>query len=83
MDIQKYSKQLWDIIDNLSDEDFDAMLIKAGLENCPFEDEVVIEPWVASKSVETNSVYMQENKLYNDGKYSSSKYRSNSLPLVA
>lgn len=83
MDIKNYSKKISDFIDNLSDEEFDAMLVRAGIENCPFEDEVVIESWVPCKSVETNSVYMQENKLYNDGKYSSSKYRSISLPLVA
>lgn len=84
MDIESYGKSVSDYFDNLTDEDFDAMLIRAGIENCPFEDEVIIEPWIASKStIEYSGVYMQKNELYNDGKYSSSKYRSSSLPLVA
>jgi len=83
MDIKNYSKKVFDYIDNLSDEEFDAMLVRAGIENCPFEEDAVIEPWVSGKTIEYSSVYMQENQLYNVGKYCSSKYQSTLLDLVA
>lgn len=81
MDIKNYSKKVSDYIDSLSDEELDAMLVRAGIENCPFEDVTVIEPWIASETVEYCSVYMQEDKLYNVGK--SSIVRHNLLDLVA
>lgn len=87
MDIKKYGQKVLDYIDNLSDEEFDQMLIRAGIENCPFEDEVDpfgdnIEPWIASATVQRTSVYMQKKHTYNDNKYSSPKYKRIGL-LVA
>lgn len=38
MDIKEYSKSVCDFIDNLSDEEFDQILIESGLESCPFKD---------------------------------------------
>ena len=83
MDIEIYSKKVLDYIDSLSDEEFDEMLLRAGIENCPFEDDAIIEPWVSSKKSEYTSVYMQENKLYNVDKYTSTKYKGITLGLVA
>lgn len=37
MDIKQYGKEVSKKIDNMSDKEFDELLIKAGIENCPYE----------------------------------------------
>lgn len=37
MDIKQYSKEVMQSIDSLTDEQFDKLLIEAGIEKCPLE----------------------------------------------
>ncbi|MFD2368520.1 hypothetical protein ACFSO0_00610 [Brevibacillus sp. GCM10020057] len=38
MDIKKYTKQILDRLDSMNDEEFDQLLLDAGIEKCPFEE---------------------------------------------
>jgi len=38
MDIKKYGDDVFKYIDILSDEEFDAMMVRAGIEKCPLEE---------------------------------------------
>lgn len=38
MDKKQYFDSVLNYIDNLTDEEFDAILIESGLEECPYED---------------------------------------------
>ena len=43
MDIKQYSQKVIKFIDNLTDEEFDQLLINTGIEECPFEDEIMTD----------------------------------------
>ena len=38
MDKEKYFESVLNYIDNLTDEEFDELLIRSGIEECPYED---------------------------------------------
>ncbi len=35
--MKSYFDEVFEILDNMSDEDFDKLLIESGIENCPYE----------------------------------------------
>ena len=37
MDIKQYSREVLELLDNLTDDEFDSLLLDAGLDKCPFE----------------------------------------------
>lgn len=39
MDMDKYFDELDKAIEDMTDEEFEELLIKSGIENCPMEDE--------------------------------------------
>lgn len=64
MDVKEYFKTINEYIDNLTDEEFDALLIKSGINQCPYEEEETA--YFEINFPNTEFVYTNKNKIYND-----------------
>lgn len=59
MDIKQYFEEIRKEIANLTDDEFNQLLVEAGIESCPFEDEVVFQ----------HLEYSNKRAVYYSGKY--------------
>jgi len=62
MDIKQRSKEIMEYFDSLTDEQFNALLVKAGIEECPYEDETEI---LSFSSRELGTIIYKTGQLYN------------------
>lgn len=80
MNIKQYSKDVCEYIDNLTDEEFDELLLGSGIENCPYEDiddEAKIEQWVTI--LKDNYGEYNHNNMYKQTNYRYSRYSTGIL----
>jgi hypothetical protein len=63
MDTREYFEKLNDKFDKLSDAEFMRLLVDAGIESCPLEEDYSFELKISS-SVKTEYIY--KTKIYND-----------------
>jgi hypothetical protein len=68
MDINQYTKEVCDFIDRLSDKEFEELLLRSGIENCPLEDSELMETEIVQPVCNSKPGVYKPNLSYSGAK---------------